>query len=186
MGWGEEHRIRSLPSIASQHDSLHPRSSQHPFSEAFPPPYRVLLLISFGIFCWGLNIQGLNRLGIDTDDVLSPGQGGDRPHSSNGSSELPLHQADSAGSPRRRSHAAPAAAATSTRAHKSIYGLSATLAIWTVANWLLFRHYVTQQGGDPAGRHAQAFQGVAILAVFVAGVWPGNVLWRPVRKRFGQ
>ncbi|PWN23748.1 EXS-domain-containing protein [Microstroma glucosiphilum] len=186
MSWGEERRIRSFPSTASQYETLHPRSSQHPFSEAFPPPYRVLLLISFGIFCWGLNIQVLNRLGIDTDDVLSPGQGSDRSHPNSSSNELPLHQTDSAPNQRRRAHAAPAAAPTSLRAHKSIYGLSATLAVWTIANWLLFRHYVTQQGGDPAGRHAQAFQGVAILAVFVAGVWPGNVIWRSVRKRFGQ
>lgn len=48
-----------------------------------------------------------------------------------------------------------------------------------------FRLYVAMQG-DPSGRHAQAFQGIAVLGVIVAAVWPGNVLYKARRKQFGR
>lgn len=45
--------------------------STHPFSEVFPPPYRVILLLSLGVFCWAANIHGLRLLGLKPDELLA-------------------------------------------------------------------------------------------------------------------
>lgn len=152
--------------------------SSHPFSEFFPPPYRVILLLALGVFCWGLDIHLLSRSGIDTEEVLSGQE----------QQKLPIHNRDEelAGGRRSRSISGNAASNLKSSYPGVVYAIAAALAGWALFNWAVFRTYVLRQEGDPSGRHAQALQGIAVLAVFAAGVWPGNVLWRAKRKQFGR
>ncbi|CAO1630130.1 unnamed protein product [Sympodiomycopsis kandeliae] len=157
----------------------------HPFSEYFPPPYRVLLLLSIGVLGWALNLDGLARLGIDTEEILSSGKPAQRQQprgqetrsTRDGDPPLPLYDsANTSNSKYGVDVTRPA----------SVYAISALLAAWTLFNWAFFRSYVSRYEGDPSGRHAQALQGIAILAVIIAVIWPGNVLWKGRRKQFGK
>lgn len=192
-----------------QHEFLHDRAYKptHPFSQIFPPPYRVILLLSLGVLCWAINIHGLRRLGLKPDELLSSSSSPNNP-------SLPLHAnkehreedrditaAESSRSPRRLiprsgssreisqiSHSSSTPSASSSppsQAPLEIYVIAFILAAWALSNWLFFRFYVGRNG-DPSGRHAQAFQGIAILGVFVAGFWPGNVLFKHRRMQFGK
>lgn len=171
----------------------------HPFSETFPPPYRVLLLLALGIAGWALNLHGLQALGIDTEEVLSSGKTSPQQAAQDGvgghridDARLPLFDSgDAGGGARSRSrspshlHAAKPASWTTTRP-LSIYGIALLLTAWTLFNWMMFRAYVSHYDGDPSGRHAQALQAFAILGVVIAGVWPGNVLWKRRRRQFAK
>lgn len=161
----------------------------HPFSETFPPPYRVLLLLSLGVFGWALNLHGLQRLGIDTEEVLSSGkQARNRRRDDDHEDEarLPLFDANDSRPGGEPGNSNATFGYASTTRPGSVYAIALLVAAWALFNWAVFRTYVSQYQGDPSGRHAQAMQGIAVLAVLVAAIWPGSVLWKGRRKQFAS
>lgn len=182
------------------------------FSQTFPAPYRVILLLSLGVFCWSLNVHGLRVWGLKPDEVPST-----EPFSS--AHPLPLHSrkrrddqerderpypADFAQSEEesnaaesslahtraRTSHKGPLACSSppvdwASQAPIDLYALAFLLAMWALINWFAFQKYVANDG-DSSWRGAQAMQGIAILGLVLAAVWPGNVLFKNRRKQFGR
>lgn len=145
------------------------------FSAFLPPPYRVLLLLALGILCFGSNLHGLHLLGLDPWPLLRP---------------LPPLPAPSHSHLHTHTHARAPSTGTwsSARAHiSSIYQVGALALSWALCGWASYRYYVDGPSqGDPAGRHAQTVQGIAVFGVLAAALWPGNLFHRPLRAAFGR
>lgn len=177
------------------------------FSAFFPPPYRVLLLASIGLLLFAINVQVLHSKGIDLFALFKADSAEKRrsiPTTTNGyhrntagastqygsyhnagsSSTSTNDENGSAGILPTTNRASDANAAVLTA--KPLFGFGTIQLFWALVGWASYRFYVDSLTGDPKGRHAQALQGIAVSGAFLALFWPGNVLFKPMRKAFGR
>ena len=138
------------------------------FSAFFPPPYRVLVLVSLGMILFGSNFRLLARRGIDLWSLVRD-------------------ESDNPGLPTSARHRrAPSLPVSGPATTSPLFKSGIASLVWSLAGWFSYRYYVDHMDGDPKGRHAQALQGIAVLGAVAALLWPGNVLNKPLRKAFGR
>jgi hypothetical protein len=180
---------------------------QEPFSVFLPPPFRILFLVALGLLCWSANLRGMRRLGIDADGLMSQEAK---------TKVLPHHQVRrehfSAPSITTNSQASILSSSRtlvgSVDTELAIYfrhpgpqetasfHLGLICLIWTSVCWIAYRLYAfhtifyggEQVGGfaHARGRHAQAMQSIAVFGVVVVTIWPGDVMYRSMRKALGK
>lgn len=90
-------------------------------SASFPLPFRILVLVSLGAFCWALNLHVLHLMGIDTAVVL-----------------------DIRSSLNPNEHIHPSTL------YPPVYQLAACLAVWTGACWILGFQVLAGGNGESA------------------------------------
>lgn len=141
------------------------------FSSFFPPPYRVLLLISLGVLAFGFDLNLLTKLRMN-------------PWSSSSKTSTSTSTTSKSASPTSPSTSTSASSFTK---FTDIYFLGALCLLWSLAGWSTFRYYVDSSiKGDPFGRHAQTLQGISVLGLIIAMMWPGDLLCRGARVGFGR
>lgn len=179
------------------------------FSAFLPPPYRVLLLASIGLLLFAVNVQVLHVKGIDLFGLFRADRAEKKRsippsntfhRSNNGASTQygSYHNVNSASASSSSSSDTGGAGILPTTNNRSAEGTAGSLTsfplfafgtfqlAWSLLGWASFRFYVDSLIGDPKGRHAQALQGFAVTGAFLALVWPGNLLFKPMRKAFGR
>lgn len=179
---------------------------QEPFSVFLPPPFRIIFLIALGLLCWSANLRGLRRLGLDADGMMSTeAKVRVLPHHRNHGEQL-FHSAanvnvhSSSASSRNLVGAADTELALFFRhpgpQETATFHLGLLCFLWATACWIAYRLYAFKTifyGGDQIdgisnarGRHAQAIQGIAVLGFVAVACWPGDVLYRPMRRSLGR
>lgn len=144
------------------------------FSATFPLPYRVLSLVSLGIIGWATNVHGLHAAGHDARAALDLDHYDPR-LGRRAISPLPLNDRTGSG---WRYHQGPAAV------YKPIYWLFLAYAVWTLTNWLVFKHATY---GDLYRVDALKFvPAVAMLVAVMLLIAPFNVFAKTERDRFLQ
>ncbi|OSX66295.1 hypothetical protein POSPLADRAFT_1133399 [Postia placenta MAD-698-R-SB12] len=142
------------------------------FSATFPLPYRVLSLVSLGIIGWATNVHGLHAAGHDARAALDLDHYDPR-LGRRAISPLPLNDRTGSG---WRYHQGPAAV------YKPIYWLFLAYAVWTLTNWLVFKHATY---GDLYRVDVLKFvPAVAMLVAVMLLIAPFNVFAKTERDRF--
>ena len=183
---------------------------QEPFSVFLPPPYRILFLIALGLLCWSANLRALRRLGLDADGLMSPeAKVKVLPHHRSRSEQFStsastIPASNSHGSLFSSSRTLVGSVDTEIAVYFRHPGPQETAAfhlgllcfIWATACWIAYRLYAFHTifyGGDQIGgfahargRHAQALQSIAVFGVLVVAVWPGDVMYRSMRKALAR
>lgn len=153
------------------------------FSSWFPPPYRVLLLLSLGLIAFAFDLDLLNRLGMNPwpmkqkQNSIAIDQDKDKNTStSTTTTTTPIPtKPDSESKSEQGTH------------YSQIYFLGFLCLVWSLAGWFTFRFYVDGPiEGDPFGRHAQTLQGISVLGAVAATIWPGDLLCKQARWGFGR
>ncbi|KAN0060362.1 protein-ER retention protein [Thecaphora frezii] len=180
-----------------------PLSPEAPsFSSIFPPPYRVLLLVSVGLVLFGSNFHLLGSRGIDLWSLVRTHDPAPHPNAEHGDATIALerlegaHRAKAEVLPTSRAESSslhdhlpcspPPSAAAGHRSASAFYVAGVGGLVWSLLGWWSYRYYVDRLYGDPKGRHAQALQAVAVMGAVGALLWPGNVFNRPGRRAFGR
>lgn len=124
-------------------------------SSWFPLPFRILVLVTGGIFGWATNLHVLHLLGIDTSLILDI-----RTHdgAAAGSSE----NAGSGSSGANSSHLHPS------RLYPQVYQLAGVTAAWTTLCWIAFQVIAGGDGDAAIGRAVAAFSWVVALLLLIA------------------
>jgi len=179
---------------------------QEPFSVFLPPPFRIIFLIALGLLCWSANLRGLRRLGLDTDGLMSsevklkvlPHHRSRQEQTS--ASTVTNSQASLFSSSRTLVGSVDTDLAVYFRhpgpQETAAFHLGLLCFIWASICWISYRLYAFHTiffGGDQIGgfahargRHAQALQSIAVFGVFAVAVWPGDVMYRTMRKALGR
>lgn len=186
------------------------------FSAFFPPPYRVLLLASFGLLLFAVNVSVLQAKGIDLFALFRADSAEKKRASLHNNTHAGFHRSTTGASTQYGSYhninpsSSSSTAATTkitvnehgdgmlpiTRTSlpetgallstRSLFLFGTLQLVWALLGWASYRFYVDWLNGDPKGRHAQALQGFAVTGAFLALVWPGNLFFQPMRKAFGR
>ncbi|PWN37136.1 EXS-domain-containing protein, partial [Meira miltonrushii] len=179
------------------------------FSVFLPPPFRIVFLIALGLLCWSANLRGLRRLGLDAESMMSSEtKVRVLPHHRDHGEQLYRAHANVPAREMSRSNASSAALVGSADSELAVFfrhpgpqeaaafHLGLSCFVWASICWVTYRVYAFKTifyGGDQIngisnarGRHAQAIQGIAVLGVLAVAFWPGDVMYRPMRKAFGK
>ena len=181
---------------------------QEPFSVFLPPPFRIIFLIALGLLCWSANLRGLRRLGLDADGLMSSeAKMKVLPHHRSRGEQLSAStvvpsssQASMFSSSRTLVGSVDTEIAVYFRhpgpQETASFHLGLLCFIWATVCWITYRLYAFHTiffGGDQLGgfahargRHAQALQSIAVFGVFAVSVWPGDVMYRSMRKALGK
>lgn len=182
---------------------------REPFSVFLPPPFRIVFLIALGLLCWSANLRGLRRLGLDAESMMSSEtKVRVLPHHRDHGEQLYRAHANAPARELSRPNASTAALVGSADSELAVFfrhpgpqeaaafHLGLSCFVWASICWVTYRVYAFKTifyGGDQIngisnarGRHAQAIQGIAVLGVLAVAFWPGDVMYRPMRKAFGR